>query len=32
MYPFLSHVYFYINPIKAPIEATPIEDDDFFFG
>jgi len=32
MYPFLLHVYFYLNPIKAPIEATSIEDDDCFFG
>jgi hypothetical protein len=32
MYPFLLHVYFYVNPIKALIEATSIEDNDFFFG
>jgi hypothetical protein len=32
MYPFLLHVYFYLNPIKAPTKVTPIEDNDFFFG
>jgi hypothetical protein len=32
MYPFLLHVYFYLNPTKAPIEVTSIEDDDFSLG